>query len=109
MAEKEGVYQKENATRMTNATSNLMTAEMNPDMTKFSASIDMVMINGSAMHTHNEKPEIIEAYGSSKLGLIYGISTQLFPTLPKDLQHSLDKRRPIRIQFRSCNLRQIGL
>jgi hypothetical protein len=52
MAEKEVVYQKENATGMTNVTSNLTTANMNPDMTKFGASIDMVMINGSAMHTH---------------------------------------------------------
>jgi hypothetical protein len=29
-----------------------MTAKMSPDMTEFNASIDMIMINGSTMHSH---------------------------------------------------------
>jgi hypothetical protein len=61
------------------------------------------------IHRKNGKTEKLQAFGSSNLGLVYGISTRLFPTLPEDIQKCLYNRRPIQIHFQSCNLRRIGL
>jgi hypothetical protein len=50
-----------------------------------------------------------EIFGTANLGLVYGVSTQLFPTLPKTIKSAISTRTPIMIPFHSSNLRQIGI
>jgi hypothetical protein len=53
-------------------------------------------------------PKKTWSIGNSKLGLVYGVYTGSFPTLPDDMKNAIDTGAELMIRFDSGNLREIG-